>query len=261
MQDNLPEIKKNTSKNEMKFYGVNACQALFLNRPQDLIRVYVDSQKVKNFSKILKHCAEKKIAYKIIPADELNKVTESTHHEGICILAKKKNAINFKKFLEEFQIKKQEHCCVVVLEGVENPHNIGAILRVCANFSVDGLLISEPKLAQSAAAYRTSEGGAEWVRILETGELPRALEVFKQQGFQVLGTSSRGGKSLAKTAFPKLSVIIFGSEADGISSQISKMCDQSIYIPQSGRVESLNVACAASVILYEFVRNNSSSTP
>jgi len=134
---------------------------------------------------------------------------------------------------------------------VQNPHNVGAILRVCANFSVDGLLLQEPQLALSGAVYRTAEGGAEWVQILETGELLKALEEFKNQGFKIYGTSSHAGKALDKTKFFEKCVILFGSESDGLSPALLKCCDNTIFIPQSGHVESLNVSCAASVILYE----------
>ena len=239
---------------EMKIYGVNACLTAFEKRPQDIVRVYVEPNKVKTFSKLLKTCATKKIAYKVITQEELNKVTDTTHNEGICLIVRKKPVFNFKKFLSSLA-KDQEKSCVVVLEGVSNPHNVGAILRVCANFAVDGLLLQEPQLAMSGAVYRTAEGGAEWVQILETGELAKALEEFKRQGFQIVGTSSHGGKPLNQSPFPNKCVILFGSETDGLSSQLLKICDKTVFIPQSGHVESLNVSCAASVVLYEHFRN------
>lgn len=224
---NLTIAKKVSS--EMKIYGVNACQAAFACRPQDIVRVYIESNKVKNFSKILKKCADKKIAYKIIAQEELNKVTDTTHNEGICFIVKKKEVFNFKKFLSKIT-PQTRHSCVVALENVQNPHNVGAILRVCANFAVDALLLQEPQLAQSGAVYRTAEGGAEWVQILETGELLKAVEEFKRQGFKIYGTSSHTGVSLEKNKFAEKCVILFGSEADGLSHPLLKCCDQTLTI-------------------------------
>ena len=141
--------------------------------------------------------------------------------------------------------------CVVALENVQNPHNVGAILRVCANFSADALLLQEPQLAMSGAVYRTAEGGAEWVQILETGELLKALEEFKRQGFKIYGSSSHRGLALNKASLAPKCVFLLGSESEGISTPLLKCCDDILFIPQSGHVESLNVSCAASIILYE----------
>ncbi len=247
--------KKNMDKkSEIKIYGVNACYAAFETRPQDILRVYIEPNKVKHFAKLLKVCAEKKIAYKLIPQDELNKVTETTHNEGICLLVKRKEVINFKKFLGRLT-PEDKYSCVVALEHVQNPHNIGAVLRVCANFAVDAMLLHEPQIAQSGAVYRTAEGGAEFVDILETGELLKAVEEFKNQGYKVYGTTSHSGNSLVKSKFSHKCVILFGSESEGLSPSLSKICDEMIFIPQTGRVESLNVACAASVVLYEYYKN------
>lgn len=245
-----PRVFPKGLNTEMKIYGANACEATFERRIQDIVKVYVETDKVKNFSRLLKKCAEKKIAYKIIPQEEMNKVTESGHHEGICCLVKKKEIINFKKFLSRIN-EQSKHACVVALEKVQNPHNIGAILRVCANFAVDALLLQEPQLAMSGAVCRTAEGGAEWVQIIETGELVKAIEEFKKQGFTIYGSSSHAKASLQKVKFSKKSVILFGSEADGLSPALTKCCDHILLIPTSGHVESLNVSCAASVILYQ----------
>jgi TrmH RNA methyltransferase len=235
---------------EMKMVGINACLAAFKARPQDIVRVYVESNKIKIFSKILKHCSDKKIAYKILPQEDIDKITETAHNEGVCFIVRKRELFNFKKFLSNIPAN-AKHSSVVALEDVQNPHNIGAILRVCANFGVDGLLLEEPQLTQSGAVFRTAEGGAEHVQILETGELLKALEEFKRKGFKVYGTSSHGGQSLAKTQFHEKCVLLFGSESEGLSKNLLKICDETICIPQSGHVESLNVSCAASVILYE----------
>lgn len=235
---------------EMKIYGVNACLAAFARRGKDTVRVYVETDKVKTFSKLLKQCAKGKIAYKIVDKEELNKVTDTTHHEGICLIIRKKEVFNFKKFLSSIT-PQTKNACVVALENVQNPHNVGAFLRVCANFGVDALLLQEPQLALSGAVYRTAEGGAEWVQVLETGELLKAVEEFKRQGFQVYGTSSHGQVSLEKNKFEQKCVILFGSESHGLSPSLLNCCDKVLCIPQSGRVESLNISCAASVVLYE----------
>lgn len=246
----LPLTIAKQVRNEMKIYGVNAAKTTFKKRPEEIFRVYIDKEKVKDFTVELKQCAKLKIAYKLVTPEDLAKVTESTHHEGICVLARKKSIVNFKKFLFQNE-NSAKHSCVVALENVQNPHNVGAILRVCANFGVDALLLEEPQLALSGSVFRTSEGGAECVPIIETGELTKALDEFKKQGYTIFATSSHRGKALEKTKFPAKTLILFGSESEGLSSQLMKSSNELLCIPQTGHVESLNVSCAASVILYE----------
>lgn len=236
-------------RSEIKIYGINACLAVFKKRPDDVVRVYITEELTPRFSKILKHYAQKKIAYKIVGPDDLFKITESTHHEGVCFLTRKVSPTNFKQFLLD---NPTDPTCVVALEHVTNPHNMGAILRVCAHFSVKAVLQQEPLL--SGAIYRTAEGGAEWVSLLRTGELNKALIETKKKGFRIYGTSSHTGTPLPRVSFAPRSVILFGSESIGLSKPALQCCDEIICIPHADHTDSLNVSCAASVILYEVAK-------
>lgn len=240
-------------KAEMKITGINACLMTYEKRPTDIIRAYVAEDNLKHFSKLLKYCAQNKRAYRIVPHEELNKITESTHHEGICLLVKKIPLLKDTDFLANSKNDKRVSC-IVALENVENPHNIGAILRVCANFGAQALLLENAKQAQSTAAYRTAEGGAEWVPILETQNLVNALSHFKKHGWRIVATSSHVKHSLYEEKFSHKTLILLGSETQGLSREALLASESQVYIPSTGHVESLNVACATSVILNEFCR-------
>lgn len=246
----IPRARKNI---EMKICGIHACKKVFEKRPQDIIRAYVTEENVQEFKKILKYCADNKLAYRVITEDEIVKVSESNHHEGICLLIKKTPILSFQDFLKESH---KGRSCVVALENVQNPHNLGAIMRVCANFGVNAILVSHTEAAYSGSAYRTSEGGAEFIKVVTTDNFEKAIQAFRKNDFKILTTSSHTGKSLFEEKLPAKMLVVFGSEGSGLSPKLLHSGDKTICIPSTGNVESLNIACAASIILAEFWRGN-----
>jgi TrmH RNA methyltransferase len=248
------KIPKPRKKIEMKICGVHACKAVFLKRPQDIIRVYVTEENIKDFNKILKFCAEKKLAYRVLNSQEMEKVSESNHHEGVCFLIKKQPVANVADYLSQTQQNKAD--CVVALENVQNPHNLGAIIRVCASFGAQAILVSHTDPALSGAAFRIAEGGAEFIKLIATENLEKSVLDFKAKGYTAITTSSHNGKSLFEEKMPAKTLVIFGSESQGISPALFKTGDKTLKIPSTGHVESLNIACATSVILAEYWRNH-----
>ncbi|WP_186645818.1 tRNA/rRNA methyltransferase [Fluviispira vulneris] len=240
---------------EMKICGIHACHMVFKKRPQDIIRAYVTENQLKEFTKVLKYCADKKLAYRVVTDDELERISESSHHEGVCFLVRKIPTVTLEDFLAEHE-KNNQPACVVALENVQNPHNLGAIMRVCASFGVKAILLSQAEAAMSGAAYRTSEGGAEWIKVISTDSFEKSVQAFRKSNFKVMSTTSHTGKSLFEIEMPRKLLVLFGSEGDGLSQQLLKAGDNLVRIPSTGHVESLNVACASSIILAEFWRNN-----
>ncbi|KAB8031874.1 tRNA/rRNA methyltransferase [Fluviispira multicolorata] len=240
---------------EMKICGIHACHMVFKKRAQDIIRAYVTEGQLKEFTKVLKYCADKKLAYRVVTEEELERISESSHHEGVCFLVRKIPTVTLQDYLDE-QEKNNQPTCVVALENVLNPHNLGAIMRVCANFGVKAILLSQAEASMSGAAYRTSEGGAEWIKIISTDNFEKAIQSFRKSDFKVMSTTSHTGKSLYDVEIPKKLLVLFGSEGEGLSQSLLKGGDNLVRIPSTGNVESLNVACASSIILAEFWRNN-----
>lgn len=248
----IPRARKNV---EMKICGIHACKMVFEKRPQDIIRVYLTEENIKDFNKILKFCVDNKLAYRVLNNEELIKVSESNHHEGVCFLIKKTPPQSFQDYLKEHTLTNKT-ACVVALENVQNPHNLGAIMRVCANFGVNAILVSNTEVALSGSAYRTSEGGAEFIKVITTDNFEKAVQAFRINNYKILTTSSHTGKSIYEEKLPEKMLVIFGSEGNGISAPLMRSGDKTIKIPSTGNVESLNIACAASVILAEYWRGN-----
>lgn len=233
----------------MKIIGYNACKMVFQKRPQDIVKIFLIEENVKKFSSVLKMCAAKKKPYKITTNEDLEQISGSLHHEGVCFYVKKKNTSTYKQFLSKAHNKK---ICVIALENVDNPHNVGAIIRVCANFGASAILVKKASTFQNPAVFRTAEGGGEWVEILNCENLTNAVLDFRKNGFKIFTTSSHIGRPPHKVVFPDKSLFVFGSERFGLTEELLKKGDAILSIPGTGHIESLNVSCAASIILNQY---------
>lgn len=236
---------------ESKVYGDNACRVLFQQRPESIIRLYLNADMAAKFSDVMKYLAQQKKAYHIVEDQELEKIAASAHHGGVVLLVKRKPIQSLASYLQQ---QKGKTDCLLALDGVGNPHNLGAISRSCAHFGVSGVIMQQPELLQSGAALRTAEGGGEFVAGLSSDSLALSLQLCKQAGYTLLTTSSHNGASLYQTKLPAKVVVVFGEEMFGVSKNVAKTADIALQIPGSGKVESLNVSVAASLIIGEWYR-------
>lgn len=247
-----PRGRFNEDPMEMKIFGINACRAFFEHRPEQIIRAYFAEDVAYRFGYIMKACAQARKAYRIIDTFEMDKISETKSHQGICFLVKKTDPFTIKEYLDASIDLDTD--CIVALERLGNPHNVGSILRTCAHFSVEGLLVSDAVIAQSGAAIRSAEGGAEFVQFVDAGRISEALPIFKAAGYTVVGTSSHQGENLYRTELPDKMLLMMGPESSGLSDFLIEDADILIKIPGSENVESLNVATATGIILGEYWR-------
>jgi len=236
---------------EIKVCGRHACRALFERRAARILRVYLSKDLVKPFGDLLHACAERRLPYKLVEAEELEKLTESRHHEGICIVA----AVAPPRALTEI-LAAPGPAWVVALAGVENPHNTGAIVRTAAHFGARAVVVEGAPKRLPPVVYRTAQGGAEWVEVVAAPALPPVLAEARRAGFTICATSSRGGTPLFTAELPARAVVVLGAEDVGLAPEVARAADVTLEIPGSGHVESLNVAAAAAVVLAELWRRH-----
>jgi TrmH RNA methyltransferase len=239
---------------ELRLHGVNACLAAVAARgTEGILRAYFsESTARRHFGALMRELAEARRAYHLVSDDELNRITGSTHHEGVCLVVAAQAPLTAEQWLEDNRRLKQG--CVLALEGVGNPHNLGAILRVCAHFGIEAVMVPEARVFLSGAAIRTAEGGAENVTVLDAPAFHDTLQAFRAQGWKIVATSSHTGRDLYKVEFPPKTVLLFGEESAGLSGRAISEGDQCVRIPGTGKVESLNVSVAAGVLLGEWWR-------
>lgn len=245
--------RKESPRKEIKYYGFAACMAIWQTRPQDVIRIYLLDARTRECGAMLKWAAAQRLAYHVVGEEDLEKLTESIHHQGMCLLAREPAPFTWFHLLEELDDERRP-VLLVYLDGVENPHNLGAILRTCAHFGVGYVLGEAGKLpAASPSACRVAEGGAEYVKLIAVKDKLKALRDLKALGFELLTTAARG-QSLYQHQFNKRSLIVMGAEGTGVTRALQTLAGKTLMIPGSGAVESLNVASAFSILTGEFVR-------
>jgi TrmH RNA methyltransferase len=244
--------KRNTD--EMRIYGLNACLAMFAKRPHDLRKVYLLESRLADLKAVLAWCVQKKLGYRVVDNQDLDKLTASQHHEGVCFDVRRKAPVTLSNLMQMIP-RTPQPALLLWLDGVGNPHNVGAVLRSAANFGAHGVIVSaETANALSGAAYRVAEGGAEAIALAQIAPGEDVLGPLKNFGFDIAATVVREGESLYSSRLPKRTVIVLGAEGPGLKRSLIDRADIHLTIPGSGAVESLNVAASAAVLLGEYFR-------
>ena len=247
-----PEVLRRQRAEETRVYGENACQALFQSRPDAIVRAWFIQSVTPRFKEALRWMAANRKAYHVVDEAELAKASGTEHHGGVCFLIKKRNGTTVKQWVN--QAGAQD--CVLALEDISNPHNLGGMMRSCAHFGVKGVVVQDAALLESGAAIRTAEGGAEHVQPITGDSIVDVLDDFRQAGYTVVTTSSERGKPLFKTELPEKIVLVLGQDVDGLPDAARDASDLCVKIDGTGNVESLNVSVAAGVLLAEWWRQN-----
>lgn len=240
-----------SKQNETKIYGRHACRAVFAQRPQHIMRALVTEKCAGEFTDLMKFMAEQRLSYRLVPQDELDRFCDAQHHEGICLVTRALHSRPLAEILAEPGPGQ-----ILALDKVGNPHNIGTLLRTAVHFGVRAVLLGGQLRRLSSAAYRTAEGAAEFVDLHFAADLRDLLEPCRAAGFVICATSSHHGRSLYEGELPERSVILLGAERDGLHPSLLRDADQTLCIPGSEKVESLNVASSAAVLLAEHWRQH-----
>lgn len=249
-----PRVKP--TRREIKYHGWHACLALWQQRPADVIRIYLTEARLKGASKLLSWAASNRLAYHVVDDDELERVTETHHHQGICVLAYEHPRMNFQTFVGD--AAESDKCLAVYLDGLGNPHNTGAILRTLAFFGVRYVLgDSANRINLAPSTCRVAEGGAEFVNIVDLETPAGQLELLKKRGFVLATSDVKKGHSLARYTFPPRTLLILGNEELGVTPAIARLADAVLRIEGGGNVESLNVSAAAALFVSAYFRQHS----
>jgi len=246
-------VRPHLAKGEIRYLGKKSCAAVFEARPEDIIRFYVVKNLEKDFQPILNFCKKNRRSYHIVNDNDLEKLTDSTHHEGVCVVAKEKPLMSEAEFWENM---KEYEGPLLFLDRIGNPHNQGAIFRTAAHFGIPVVATNHSDFTRiSPAAHRTSEGGAEFLEFIKVKDEEFFMDRLNKLGFKVFTLEvNKDSQSIFDTAFPLKSVFIMGSEVEGVSKILSEKATKNLHIDGSGNVESLNVSVATAITLAEFFR-------
>ncbi|MEP7041743.1 MAG: TrmH family RNA methyltransferase [Dokdonella sp.] len=250
-----------TATRETRLYGLNACLAAFAKRPESLRKVYLTEARIPALKNVLAWCVKHRLGYRVVEEADLDKLTASKHHEGVCFDLLRAPPLLLDELLSRLP-DPPEASLLLWLDGVGNPHNLGALLRSAAHFGVAGVVVpTEAGLDVSGAAARVAEGAAEIVPIAHAKSAALALDALRRQGYAIAATVPRDGTVLYAATLPARLALVFGAEGEGMSAPMIASADLRLSIPGSGAIESLNVAASVAVVLGEYWRQHAGAGP
>lgn len=194
------------------------------------------------------------VPFQRVPRESLERFVEpGSNHQGVIAVTAAADYVDADALLEEIVAKPD--ALVVILDGIEDPRNLGAILRTAECAGADGVFIPEHRAAGlTDTVVKTAAGATEYIRIAKVKNLNRLIEELKSNNIWVIGTSGDAPADYTEWDWTRPSALVLGSEGKGLHRLVSDNCDSLVRIPMSGKIDSLNVSVAAGVILFEAIR-------
>src|SRR5437899_3051094 len=229
-------------------YGIHAVEEALAARGRGFEYVAVaQGRGDSRVRKISEMCRAAGIALRSIPRDQLTRLAGTAQ----------KRYGDFEDLLTH---KRGPYSFLVVLDGVEDPHNLGAVIRTAEGAGVDGLIIPERRaVGVTSTVVKASAGASEYLPIAKVTNIGRVVEELKSRNIWTVGLDERGTKSYDEIDYKMDCALVLGGEGHGLHEQVRKKCDFLVSIPMIGKVPSLNVSVAAAIVMYEVARQRRKS--
>ena len=192
----------------------------------------------------------------IVPVDrrKLDQMSFTRSHQGVIALAAAHEYFTIDDILEE-AASRGENALIVICDELSDPHNLGAIMRSAECAGAHGVIIPKRRsVGLTATVAKSSAGAMEYMKVARVTNINNAIAELKEKGVWVFGTAAEGSIPMYKADLSGPSAIVIGNEGDGMSPLVRKNCDVMVHIPMKGKISSLNASAAASILLYEAVR-------
>ena len=226
-------------------------EALRAGRPLDRVLI-VKGAGGPRLQEIIDLCRERKIPMRYEARAQVDRAAKGAAHQGVVAFG----AAEMYASLEDTAAAGGLH---VILDGVEDPHNLGAIIRTAHAAGAAAVVIPERRAAGlTETVARAAAGALAYLPVVKVANINRALDELKNHGYWIYGLDERGQETYERVAFTKPSAIVLGAEGHGLHEQVAKRCDFLVRIGVVGQVASLNVSVAAGVMLFEWKRRASS---
>lgn len=210
---------------------------------------------------IFKAAKERGVTVELTDRHLLDKKSATGKHQGVIAYILPQEYCEIEDILEE-AAKKGEQPLIVVLDGIEDPQNLGAIIRTAECTGVHGVVIPKRRAAPVTASVASASSGAiEYMKIARVTNISVAIEKLKDKGVWVVALEAGEGKAYDKVDLSMPTAIVIGSEGEGISKHVKEHCEIFASIPMKGRISSLNASVAAAVMLYEAIRQRAKDLP
>lgn len=232
-----------------------------LKSNQTIDKIYISSESNKSrFQQILQIAKNRNILIQYIPSSALNKKAGVEKHQGVMAVITSIKTLSLHKLLEKCK-QSAEPPLLTILDGIEDPHNFGAIIRSAEAAGFDGMIVQERHSApMSPVVHKSSAGALSYFPITRVKNLARTLDRLKEAGFWILGSDEKSSESFWKINADIPLAVIIGNEGKGIRRLLKEKCDFLVQIPMFGRTESLNASVAAGLLFFEIRRKKMNKT-
>ncbi len=240
--------------------GRKAIHTILTHRPQALLSIF--STHSDSLNPLLEACQQQGIPIQNCTKDTLDKLAEGSNHQGI-VAAIRPRAELGEKALKQHLENDASHSLWLILERIQNPGNLGAVLRNACATSVDGVILSQHDSAPFTPVVRKSACGAsELLSVYRVKNIRRSIQHLQQANIWTYALDGHAQQSLYACDFSnQATAIVLGSEGEGLKQSTRTLCDHTVSLPLSDKVESLNVASACSAALYEILRQKIAAHP
>lgn len=253
-------------------YGLHPVAEAVRAGARALERVMVARERRNSrLEQLIRQARDAGVPVSLEPREHLTRVAHTDAHQGVVALTRERPVLAVEDLLRRTEqtvagaaaaTQARQHRFLLALDGVEDPHNLGALLRTVDAMGGDGVILPERRSAPlSAAAAKSSAGAIEHVRIARVTNLVRALEEAKRENLWIVGLDERATLAYTDFDFRTDCVLVLGREGAGLHDLTRRTCDHLLRIPMAGSVASLNVSVAGAVVMFEAVRQRRAAVP
>lgn len=239
--------------NEEFIYGRNTVMEL-LKSDKNIDRLFIlNEESSGSMRKLIAMAKDRNIEFKKVDKKKLDELSKDGNHQGVVALINGFQYTELEEALDDFE-KTDKKAFILILDEIEDPHNLGAIIRTAECTGVDLVIIPKRRAAQvNETVYKVSQGATEYMKIARVSNIKNAIETLKKRGFWIYG-ADMSAESYYSVSLKKPIAFVIGNEGKGISRLVKEHCDVLVSIPMKGKISSLNASNAAAVLMYEVIR-------
>ena len=249
-------MKKNNEKNEYQdqVEGRNAVIAL-LESGKDINKIYIsDGEKHGSINKIIAMAKERKVLVTEINKSKLNQMARESNNQGVIAIVPPFEYSDVDEIIE-YAKSKNEDPFIIILDGIEDPHNLGAIIRTAETAGAHGVIIPKRRAASvNSTVSKVASGALEYMKIARVNNITDTINKLKEKNIWICGTTIDSEKYYYEQDFKIPVAIVIGNEAKGISDLVKKNCDFLVKIPMKGKITSLNASVSTGIVAYEVLK-------
>ena len=247
---------ENDAENEYsdQVEGRNAVLEL-LESDRDINKIYIsDGEKHGSINKIIALAKQKKVIINEVSKAKLNQMAQTENNQGVIAIVPPFNYCEIEDIIELAKSKKEKPF-ILILDGLEDPHNLGSIIRTAETAGVHGIIIPKRRtVGVNSTVAKVSAGAVEYMKIARVNNINDAIKYLKENDVWIYGTDMNSDKFYFEEDFTSGVGIVIGSEGFGMSKLVKENCDFLIKIPMRGKITSLNASVSAGIVMYEVVK-------